>query len=269
MSNFCVADMHIHSEHSPDSRAKMADICEAAVKAGLKYIAFTDHVEIHAFVSDGYDGTIAASYEEAGRLKALYKDRLHIARGVEMGQPMHDVKTAETLLDSYDFDFVLGSLHNLKDDMDFYYYDYSKVDINPLLERFFKETLDMVKWGRFDSLAHLTYPFRYIKKAGFEVEYEPWADIIDDIFREMAQREIALEINVSGFRHFLNEPLPGQSLIGRFYELGGRRVTIGTDTHKAPDVGRHIGEGAMAAKKAGFEYITVYQDKRAIMIPIG
>ncbi len=267
MKKNCLCDLHLHTMYSPDSNAAMKDMCDAAINAGLKHIAFTDHIEIPAFIADGYDKSIAESFNEACELKKIYKDRLHIARGVEMGEPMHDLKTAEALLATYEFDYVLGSLHNLLGDVDFFYYDYSSVDINVLMKRFFNETLDMVRWGRFDTLAHLTYPFRYLPKTQTEVNYAPWMDIIDEIFRVMVEKNIALEINTSGFRHG-SKTMPDAQLISRFKKLGGQRVTIGSDAHKVADVGKYVEDGIKAANASGFEYIAVFQNRKAKMLSI-
>lgn len=262
-----LCDLHLHTMYSPDSNAGMKDMCDVAINTGLKYIAFTDHVEIPAFIADGYDKSIAQSFNEACKLKKIYKDRLHIARGVEMGEPMHDLKTAEALLETYEFDYVLGSLHNLLGEVDFFYYDYSDVDIKRLMERFFNETLDMVRWGRFDTLAHLTYPFRYLPNTQQQVNYDPWMEIIDEIFRVMAEKGIALEINTSGFRHG-SKTMPDAELISRFKQLGGQRVTIGSDAHKVADVGKYVEDGIKAAKSAGFEYIAIFQNRKAKMLSI-
>lgn len=187
MGKQCLIDFHLHTEHSPDSEAAMPAVCNAAAEAGLSRIAITDHVEIPALYKDGYDRTAALSYAQAGGMQALFKGRLQVERGIELGEPLHDLEKAELLLDTYDFDFVLGSLHNLIDDVDFYHYDFANADIRSLMDRYFAEVLDMVRWGRFHSLAHLTYPFRYIPEFRGKEDYSPWQDAIDAIFRALAE----------------------------------------------------------------------------------
>ena len=48
-----LADMHTHTDSSPDSRAPIASMCEAALRLGLPALAVTDHVEMTSFLSDG------------------------------------------------------------------------------------------------------------------------------------------------------------------------------------------------------------------------
>ena len=263
-----LVDYHMHTEYSPDSTASMADMCEAAVAAGLSSIAVTDHVEIPAFLADGYDRTLAASFTQAGEMQRRFSGRLPIARGMELGEPLHDRATAESVLEAYAFDFVLASVHNLKDDEDFYFYDFSTADVNAVMDRYFEELLDTTRWGRFHSLAHLTYPFRYVPADKRPADYRRWQDQIDEIFRALAHQGLALEINTSGLRQPIRQTLPTLPLVRRFRELGGERITLGSDAHRSEDVGSHIAEGVAIAGQAGFRHIAVYRGGQACMVPL-
>ena len=268
MGKQCLIDFHLHTEHSPDSEAAMPAVCNAAAEAGLSRIAITDHVEIPALYKDGYDRTAALSYAQAGGMQALFKGRLQVERGIELGEPLHDLEKAELLLDTYDFDFVLGSLHNLIDDVGFYHYDFANADIRSLMDRYFAEVLDMVRWGRFHSLAHLTYPFRYIPEFRGKEDYSPWQDAIDAIFRALAERGLALEINTSGLRQSMGRTMPDLPMIRRFKELGGERVTVGSDAHFPQDVGCNIADGLEIARQAGFRHIAAFHKGKAEMLTI-
>ena len=87
---------------------------------------------------------------------------LHVRAGIELGQPMQNIEAAEDILDACDFDFALASVHNVQGMPDFYELDYSQVDLTKTLHQYFDEILETIEWGKFDSLAHLTYPWRYI-----------------------------------------------------------------------------------------------------------
>ena len=163
---------------------------------------------------------------------------------------------------------MLGSLHNLIDDVDFYHYDFANADIRSLMDRYFAEVLDMVRWGRFHSLAHLTYPFRYIPEFRGKEDYSPWQDAIDAIFRALAERGLALEINTSGLRQSMGRTMPDLPMIRRFKELGGERVTVGSDAHFPQDVGCNIADGLEIARQAGFRHIAAFHKGKAEMLTI-
>ena len=261
-------DTHMHTVYSPDSNAAMSAMCEAAISCNLSAIAITDHVEIPAFYQNGYDQTLAGSFRDAGEVAKQYSGRLRIAQGIELGEPMHDVALSEKVLHSYDFDFVLASVHNLRDDTDFYFYDYITADLDTLFDRYFAEILETVTWGRFHSLAHLTYPFRYVPANRRPADYRRWQEAIDEILRLVAYKGLALEINTSGYRQSIGKPLPDESIVRRFRELGGERITLGSDAHTPEDVGKNIGDGMALAAKAGFLYVAYYVKGKPEMIAI-
>ena len=176
---------------------------------------------------------------------------------------------AERVLAAHPYDFVLGSQHKLGDEVDYYFYDYTHVDVGEAMDRYFDATLELVKWGRFHSLAHLTYPFRYIPAEKRPADYSRWQDRIDAVFRALRDRDIALEINVSGLRNpLVNSAHPDLPLVRRFRELGGEKITVGADAHRPEDVGAHIRDGLLIAREAGFRYTAVYFDGRAEMCAI-
>lgn len=49
-----------------------------------------------------------------------YGDEIEILKGIEIGQGIYRKKETEALLKKYDYDFVLGSLHNLENMEDFF-----------------------------------------------------------------------------------------------------------------------------------------------------
>ena len=137
------------------------------------------------------------------------------------------------------------------------------------MDRYFDATLELVKWGRFHSLAHLTYPFRYIPAEKRPADYSRWQDRIDAVFRALRDRDIALEINVSGLRNpLVNSAHPDLPLVRRFRELGGEKITVGADAHRPEDMGAHIRDGLLIAREAGFRYTAVYFGGRAEMCAI-
>ena len=55
---------------------------------------------------------------------------IEILKGIEIGQGIYRKKETEALLEKYDYDFVLGSLHNLENMEDFFFLDYKNYDID-------------------------------------------------------------------------------------------------------------------------------------------
>ena len=87
--------------------------------------------------------------------------------------------------------------------------NYTDENVDPLLSDYFDHVLQVAKWGQFDSLAHLTYPLRYIlAQPGLRVELSKYREKIDAVLLELIQQKKALEVNTSGLRQQIGDTLP-------------------------------------------------------------
>lgn len=270
-----ICDSHLHSVNSFDGNNSVMELCEEAVRKGINTITVTDHMEIPEVYSAGksqYEQMLAQiekSSSDVDECRRIYEGRLNVLKGMELGEAMHNPRLAAKALEIADFDFVLASVHNLENEEDFYYLDYSECDVNALMRKYFDELLDTAANADFDSLAHLTYPLRYIaERTGKKLDMEPYVKATDDIFKALISREKALEINTSGLFKEIGETLPDINLIKRFKELGGKYVTVGSDAHNCRDLARGIEQGLETAKTCGFSHYTVFEKRIPKMIEI-
>lgn len=269
------SDMHTHSDNSFDAKSSVDALCQAAISRGLYALAVTDHCEA-PFIHCGencefgsFDRQIPQSVVDVNSAKEKYSDRLKLLCGLELGEPMHSPQETAQALAYGDFDFILASVHNLRGRDDFYYMDFSKVNIDEILQEYFDELAETATFAHFDSLAHLTYPLRYIvEREGKMPDLTPFAERIDRIFNILIKNQKALEINVSGLFKPMNCTLPELPLVRRFRELGGQYITIGTDAHEAAMVGKGIEQGAAVARQAGFTHYTIYEKHQPILLPL-
>lgn len=265
-----LSDSHTHSDCSRDAQDPAIMMCEAAERLGLYSITITDHCECNTYEEEEYDRSVRQSFFEAKKAAAVFQGRMKVYAGVELGQPLQNLAAAEEVLSACDFDFVLGSLHNLAHTEDFYFLDYKQHDPKELLDRYFDQLLQMVRWNQFDSLAHLTYPYRYIVgEWGIEAPFLPeYAEKIDEILSLLAQNKKALELNTSGLRQKLGQTMPPLAVLKRFRQLGGGYVTVGSDAHRWADIGAGVEDGLALLLKAGFDHFTVYEGREPHLLPI-
>ena len=133
-------DCHTHSGNSPDGTGTVGGLCRRAISLGLEALAITEHVELNRWHSQGYYGTTPRNDEEEysyykrmekamkdnHAAKEAYGNRLHIISGIELGQIPCDFGLADSVMQDNRLDFVIASLHELKNKPDFYFLDYSK-----------------------------------------------------------------------------------------------------------------------------------------------
>ncbi|MBR2867459.1 MAG: histidinol-phosphatase HisJ family protein [Clostridia bacterium] len=265
-------DLHMHTSSSFDGNYSALQMTESAIANSVSTIAFTDHFDVDFYERHNLGVRQQTSYEDIMSVVESQSDKIRILRGIEMGQPTYDIKLTEKSLARYEYDFVIGSIHNLREMPDFGDLDYKSMTedkIYDLLGQYFDEMLLLAKWNGFDTLAHLTYPMRYIVQAGrSEIELSRFDGIIDDIFSTLIANGKALEINTSGLRQPIGKTMPTEDYVRRYRELGGELLTLGSDAHFTEHVGAGIDEGYAIAERCGFEYVTYFRDRKPIKVKI-
>ena len=177
-----LVDLHTHSDHSFDGKQSCMLLCETAVAKGASCIAITDHCEIDSKTED-FRALCTNQYVETFECKRYFEGQLLVLQGIELGQAIYNIPLANHILDKFNYDFVLGSIHNLPEMEDFFFMDYKDKDVYDLLSRYFQKELELAKWGGFDSLAHLTYPLRYmVGEQKIPVDMTRFDDVIGEIF---------------------------------------------------------------------------------------
>lgn len=266
-----IVDLHVHTDNSFDGNHSATFFCEKAEMTDLRAIAFTDHCEIDQFRGDEhYDKRMFQAFFEISKVRSAFRGKLLILNGVELGQPVYDIEIADYLVNKYDYDQVLGSVHNLRGREDFYFMkDLKPQEADAMLKEYFDELILMLKWGKFDVLAHLTYPLRYFySQSDLTVDLNNYKKQIDEILLLTAKGDKALEINTGGLRQPINRLSPELDIVKRFKELGGKYVTVGSDAHFAEHLANDIDKGYTCALNAGFDSITFYQKHTPMQMKI-
>lgn len=276
-------DCHTHTQFSMDSEADINAMIKRAKELNLAAYAITDHCECNCwYPKEHYENTelfdyfnykddFEASLSAVTELKEKYSD-FNLICGTELGQPLADLEIAEKCIADSRLDFVISSIHQIKDEKDFFYINYyhmSTAEINNLLERYFSEVYELCKWGKFDVLGHLTYCLRYMKiRNGITPNMKLFDEIIAESLRTLADKGKGIEINTSGIRQGFGTTFPSLKYIKLFREFGGKIISIGSDAHKVRDLGANIAEGTELAKAAGFSEICYFKKRQPVFIKI-
>ena len=270
-----ICDTHTHSNNSFDAVDNVRKMCEVAVNRGFFALAITDHCEAPLLETSAdtefgdFKERIPKSIAETEEARTEFNGRLKVLCGIEIGEPAHNPELTNRIYEYADFDFVLASLHNLKGNEDFYYKDFSEGNVDEILKLYFNELAETALWNNYDSLAHLTYPLRYIvEKTGKYPDLSPYQNVIDDIYRTLISSDKALEINTSGLFKAIGHTLPDEFQIKRYKQLGGKYITLGSDAHSSEALGQGIEQGISLAKKCGFTHYTIFEKRKPILIPI-
>ena len=276
-----LVDIHNHCCLSSDSAAKPEDMARTAFELGVSHFSLTDHVELDEFHDGEWDyyAAIAKTRPTFDKLSAEYDGKMNIYYGVEIGQPMYNLHAAEEILAEHNYDFVLGSVHRTC-----HYEHMGKIPDNEfdrkrVIIEYWEDMLNLVEWGKFSSLAHMTFLLRFAsvdtpagvvadKTERARAAFDTYKTIIDKILETIVKKDIALEVNSSGFRRGLGGPMPDAAFINGYRELGGKMITVGSDAHQTADIAKDIEKCYEVLRGCGFNEICVFKRKEPIFIKI-
>ena len=284
------ADYHIHTYYSDDSTYPMEQVVKDAISKGITDLCFTDHVDYgikedadkltpeqrqelklkiqHPNVPQ-YNVDYPAYLAEYQDLKEKYADKINLKLGMEFGLQIHTIPQYQKLFNSYPFDFIIMSCHQVEN-KEFWIQEFqqgrSQDEYN---QRYYDEILAQVKnYHDYSVLGHLDLIARY-DKAGIY----PFAKIRDKI-AEILKIVIAdgkgIELNTSSVRYKIHnaqgeqELTPSREILALYKELGGRIITIGSDSHKPEHLGAYITEQRQELKKLGFKEICTFEKMQPI-----
>ena len=99
-------DCHMHSSFSADSDTPMEIMIHRAVETGLQGITFTEHLDPdYPVTPDNLDFSldIPAYKEKLAELSDIYKDKIQVRFGIELGLQMHLGEYFDSLLSQTPF----------------------------------------------------------------------------------------------------------------------------------------------------------------------
>ncbi len=264
-------DCHCHTHHSHDSQANPREICLQALQAGLQGVAFTDHCDLEYVRDTDIFTPILHSVADATALAAEFANRLLVMRGVEVCELLYEPQAAQKAMDLAEYDVFLGSLHAVR--YKGFTQPFSKIDFTDFKSdliydywaAYFDDALEMAQTFDFDVLCHITVPLRYIVgKYGHAVDMQTFAPKIDEILRALIERGIALECNTASLAPNTLHYCPDLDIFARYYALGGRKITLGSDAHTPKRVGEHFAWAAEKLQKIGFKQAVYFKNREAI-----
>jgi histidinol-phosphatase (PHP family) len=198
-------------------------------------------------------------------MRDKYSGQIDIRSGVEFGLQSHLGNACKELVDSYAFDFVIGSIH-MVDGYDPWYPEYFQ-QVNDMdgYRRAFELTLEGIRAVEdIDVLGHLDYIVRCGSKRAEEYSYARFAELIDEILKYLISQGKGLELNTAGWKYQLGFAHPHQDVLKRYKELGGEIITIGSDAHSPKDIAYGFENVKAYLEACGFKYYTEFKRRKPV-----
>ena len=266
-----LTDVHTHTSFSPDGQGEMEEMLKTAHSLGAAYYGISDHFDFDMIVNNiplekaHWIHTPVDAYFQAGRkLQKEYAGKMHVLIGAEFGytdNPLAHKMYAEAV-EKYAPDFIIHSVHTLP--VGDYAYGYGYTDANGKVrdkQEVYEEYLGLVRRSLdaqypYDILGHVCYCTRYAPYEDRRMLWKDFSQSLDDILSTVISKGKILEINSSN-KQGPALTLPDTDILERYYELGGRKVSFGSDAHFPSRVLDKRAVVMDMLRSIGFEYITV------------
>ena len=204
-----LADFHMHSCFSGDSEAPMEEMVLQAIRAGMREICFTEHMDLdfpaHKEEEEGmFEVDLDAYLKKVLEMRKRYGDRIRIGYGLELGLQPQLAERHTRLIRRQEFDFVIGSSH-VCNGRDPYYPEFyeGRTEEEAYREYFQSEIDNIKKFSDFDVYGHLDYVVRYGPNRDREYTYEKYRDLLDQILKLLLENGKGLELNTGGIPYGL------------------------------------------------------------------
>lgn len=258
------SNYHTHSIFC-DGKDTIESIVESAIKKGFKYLGFTSHSYIEGDDSWTLKGNILPEYiSEVLRVKEKYKTKISIFLGIE--------QDALSIKNDYDFDYVIGSMHNIKKDGKFYPIDRDVESFKYLLEKVYQSDFDSLCRDYFEQMQELFVKTKADIVGHFDL-ITKYVDAVQLIFPDnyliYAEKAISkiikdvnvFEINTGGMaRGHKTVPYPSKEILEIILRQGGK-VMINSDCHNKDYLDYGFEDAVKLAKEVGFTKRVIFTDK--------
>lgn len=243
-------DYHTHTARCGHAVGTAEEYVRAAMSKGVAALGIADHLPL---LPDP-DPTISMDIGELGEYveEVLELKKAHpsfVLLGIEADYRPHTVADVKTLLESYPFDYVIGSVHHLGAwgiDDERQIAEYSGRDIDTVWAEYLELVGDAAESGLFTILGHLDLA----KKFGFRPTRSLTAEL-DRLVERVAKAGVLVEINTAGLHKPVGEAYPAPDILRRLCAAGAN-VTFGSDAHRPSEVSRDFPLAAQLALEAGY-----------------
>jgi histidinol-phosphatase (PHP family) len=274
-----LTDYHVHLR--PDDQAATAAQCftpenvaryrEVARERGIQALGVSEHVHrfrqalevwTHPFWREN-------AVDDLDAYCAFVREQADLRLGIEADHVPGREESMRKLLDGRDWDYVIGSVHFLRQsavDMEGDHDVWRSSDAEEVWRRYFETLGEAARSGMFDILGHPD-----LVKVWGERRPLPAGDLrrfYDRAMDGIAESDVAIEVSTAGLRKPVAEIYPAPAFLELCLEAG-RPVALSSDAHVPEHLGHRYEEALGLLRSLGVERIAVFEGRERRLEPLG
>lgn len=267
-------DTHNHTKYfSSDAKMSIEELVNTCKSRGIPKCAITEHYDMdYPHPEDVMVCDLDKYYEAFKVWKELStkENGPELLLGLEMAYQPHLPEKIDAIAKSYPFDIVILSNHYFRGE-DVYFsnscYSITRKERHSEYIGIMAEMAERVT--EYDQVAHYDYIDRYNKDLDSAVFYEDCPKEFDRLFEVLISKEKALEINTRSIEARKNRNpaliMPDSRIITRYLEMGGKLISLGSDSHTPNTLGINFEETANYLKSLGVNELCYFKNRKPVL----
>jgi histidinol-phosphatase (PHP family) len=274
-----LTDIHVHLRPD-DLDAAAADYFtpanaeryrEVASERGVEVLGVSEHVYRFAQALDVWQHPFwrENAVDDIDAYCEFVRSETDLALGIEADFVAGREDRTANLLDEREWDYVLGSVHFIRDgavDMEGVWDAWRSNDPEQVWRRYFEYLGEAARSGLFDVIAHPD-----LVKVWGAGRPSPGGDLrrfYDLAMDGIADSDVAIEVSTAGLRKPVGEIYPARPFLEMCLEAG-RPVTLSSDAHEPNQLAYGYEEAVEMLQDAGVTEVAVFDRRRRRMEPLG
>lgn len=250
-------DSHMHTTLCKHAWGEPEEYARRALEQGLKGIVITCHSPMpsgfwpHVRMSDAqFDQYV----DLVDRCRQQFAGQLEVRLGLESDYFPGFEDWAEKLHQRADFHYILGSVHWQGPE---YRAKFETDGPDAFRRSYFENLAASAETGLFDSLAHPDLIKNYHAD---DWRFEDWEEDAVRALDRIAKTGVAMELNTSGIHKSYSEMNPSLPIL-RLMQQRGIPVVLGSDSHKPVRVAESFVKALRMVEDAGFDRVSVFENR--------
>jgi len=266
-----LTDYHVHlRQDEPEFTAEDAFTAanaeryqEVAAERGVEALGVSEHVHRFRQALDVWQHPFwrASAVDDLDEYCEFVRTKTSLALGIEADFVPGAEDRMAALLDAREWDYVIGSIHFLRDaalDMRGDWDVWRSGNPDKVWQRYFETLGEAARSGMFDVLAHPDL-VKVWGKAAPVPERDPrfYYELAMD---GIADSDVAIEVSTAGLRKPVGEMYPARAFLEMCLEAG-RPVSLSSDAHTPDDLAYRYEEAVEYLESVGVEEIAVFEGR--------
>jgi len=260
-------DYHLHTLFCNHATGGMERYIQKAINLGLQEICFLDHLTIQKAepMLSMAPEEVPYYFQAVKVLKQKYRKDISIKTGLEVDFNPTYMDLFQDIIGTFAFDVIASSLHFI-DGLDIVSHRstwrHGEKDVDGVFELYFDHLKKMLDYRYFDVICHIDLIKKFGQKPSrsFEKEFDEILSIIKD-------KNLALEVNTSGYDHPAGDIYPSLEILKKCHEQE-IRITLGSDAHHPANVGKHFERVVPTLVSIGYKKLATFTRRKCCDVPI-